>query len=488
MVKLGGRIGLRTRRAVTACGAALLAAVLFGGHAFADPGVPPTAPATPAITSVQDLLVAQSRMQDLYRQAEQATERFNATTEQLGRTQVKVNDVNAGVLWAQQNVAKAREDLGRLVRLQYTTRGLDPLLTLMLSSDPTQFLRDAPAYSHISQTQIDTIARARQAEQQLASMQKTADAQLVESRRLEGEAAKAKADIESRIAEAGKILEGLTPAQLQELERMEAVSAEAGQVQLNELIGRPDQQTTPKAALAIAFALDKIGLPYIWGGVGPAGYDCSGLTSKAWAFAGVSIRRTSQEQWGTLPRVPVAQMRPGDLIVYYSDASHIGMYLGNGKVVHAPRPGRSITIANAGSMPILGVVRPDAGAGTVTAPAIPNVPTSPMWPAPNTPTTPTTPTTPPTTPTKPPVTTPPVTTPPPSTKPPVTPPPTTKPPVTTPPVTTNPPTGSPTPTGTPTTPTDPPSTDPATVPATTDPSESNSVAPSGDSSSTPAGT
>ncbi|MFE5326488.1 NlpC/P60 family protein [Embleya sp. NPDC056575] len=438
MVKLGGRIGLRTR-AVTSCGAALLCAVLFGGNAWAAPDAPPVPPpANTAITSVQDLLAAQARVQELYRQAEQATERFNATTEQLGRTQIKANDVNAGVVWARQNVDKAKEDLGRLARLQYTTRGMDPLLTLMLSADPAQFLRDAPTYERVSQSQLDTIARAKQAELQLTAMQKSADAQLAESRRLEQEAAATRTDIQSRINEAEKILAGLTPEQLAELARMEALSAEAGQAQLNTLIGKPDQRTTPKAALAIAFAIDKIGKPYIWGGVGPEGYDCSGLTSKAWAFAGVPIRRTSQEQWASLPRVPLADMRPGDLIVYYSDASHIGMYLGNGKIVHAPRPGRTITVANAGSMPILGVVRPDAGAGTVTAPAIPNVPGPP-------------PTTPPVTPpaTTPPVTTPPVTTPP-VTTPPVTTPPVTTPPVTTPPASTAPPSTPPaTGTGTP---------------------------------------
>ncbi|MFE2872775.1 NlpC/P60 family protein [Embleya sp. NPDC059259] len=436
MVKLGGRIGLRTR-AVTACGVALLCAALFAGNAWADPGVPPAPPVPPAantaITSVQDLLAAQARVQELYRQAEQATERFNATTEQLGRTQVKVNDVNAGVVWARQNVEKAKDDLGRLARLQYTTRGMDPLLTLMLSADPQNFLRDAPAYEHISQTQLDTITRAKQAELQLTAMQKSADTQLAESRRLEQEAAATRTDIQNRITEAEKILAGLTPEQLAELARMEALSAEAGQAQLNTLIGKPDQQTTAKAALAIAFAIDKIGKPYIWGGVGPVGYDCSGLTSKAWAFAGVPIRRTSQEQWASLPRVAVADMRPGDLIVYYSDASHIGMYLGNGKIVHAPRPGRTITVANAGSMPILGVVRPDAGAGTVNAPAIPNVPTPPVTPKPPV--------------TKPPVTTPPVTTPP-VTTPPVTTAPTTEPP-STPPPSSKPPTSTPPSTGTP---------------------------------------
>lgn len=74
--------------------------------------------------------------------------------------------------------------------------------------------------------------------------------------------------------------------------------------------------------------------------------------------AGRSIPRTSQEQWRLLPHVAVKDMRPGDLIVYFKDASHIGMYVGDGTIVHAPRPGRNVTLAGAGSMAILGVVRP----------------------------------------------------------------------------------------------------------------------------------
>jgi cell wall-associated NlpC family hydrolase len=80
---------------------------------------------------------------------------------------------------------------------------------------------------------------------------------------------------------------------------------------------------------------------------------------RAWEAAGKRIPRTSQEQWKRLPHVPVAKMRPGDLIIYKKDASHVGMYVGDGALLHAPRTGRQITVEGAGSMPILGVVRPD---------------------------------------------------------------------------------------------------------------------------------
>ncbi|NUP30867.1 MAG: hypothetical protein HOU01_04015, partial [Streptomycetaceae bacterium] len=361
------------RRAATTGGVALLCAVLFAGQAAAapDPGQQPLEPF--------NLATVQTQLQDLYRQAEQATERYNASNERRGTQQVKVNDIRAGIVWTQQQIAESRDEIGRIARLQYTTRGVDPLMSLMLSSNPQQFLQQAPTFARIGQSQEDTIRRQKQAEQQLKNMQKSEDAQLAESARLEAESQKAKTDIETKVAEAEKLIAGLTPEQLAALEALDAQIANTNNAQLTQygILTRPDQLTTPAAKQAIAFALSKIGIPYVWGGTGPAGYDCSGLTSQAWLSAGLRIPRTSQEQWARLPRVPVSDMRPGDLIVYFADASHIAMYLGNGLMVHAPRPGRWVTIAQAGSMPILGVVRPDGGAGTVQAPPVPNMPNAP---------------------------------------------------------------------------------------------------------------
>ena len=122
-----------------------------------------------------------------------------------------------------------------------------------------------------------------------------------------------------------------------------------------------DMNRAPSAAgtRALAFATAQIGKPYVWGAEGPDSYDCSGLTSQAWAAAGLPIPRTSQEQWRLLPHVSLADMRPGDLIIYYKDASHVAMYAGGGKILQAPRPGRDVTLSEAGAMPVLGVVRPD---------------------------------------------------------------------------------------------------------------------------------
>ncbi|WP_051940465.1 C40 family peptidase [Phaeacidiphilus oryzae] len=121
----------------------------------------------------------------------------------------------------------------------------------------------------------------------------------------------------------------------------------------------PDLQPDGKALRAVLFALAHIGTPYVWGGTSPSGYDCSGLTSQAWAAAGVRIPRTSQAQFAGLPRVPAGQpLRPGDLVVYFPGATHVGMYIGDGLVVHAPRPGTVVRVTTLDRMPSPGVVRP----------------------------------------------------------------------------------------------------------------------------------
>lgn len=110
-------------------------------------------------------------------------------------------------------------------------------------------------------------------------------------------------------------------------------------------------------AAAVNFALAQIGKPYAYGATGPNAYDCSGLTGAALKAAGISIPRTSQAQLAGGQRISMSQIQPGDLIAYYSGASHIGIYIGDGKIVHSSRPGKPVSIASATSMPIAGIVR-----------------------------------------------------------------------------------------------------------------------------------
>lgn len=118
---------------------------------------------------------------------------------------------------------------------------------------------------------------------------------------------------------------------------------------------------TYKATKAVSFAKSQLGDRYLYGGTGPNAWDCSGLTQAAWKNAGVSIPRTSQAQWKGLPKVSLNSLKPGDLIVFYSGASHIGLYIGNGKFIHAPNSNRKVstdTLAGYYRNHAIGAVRP----------------------------------------------------------------------------------------------------------------------------------
>jgi peptidoglycan DL-endopeptidase CwlO len=222
----------------------------------------------------------------------------------------------------------------------------------------------------------------------------------------------------------------------------------------------------PAARAAVRWALGQLGDPYRWGAEGPAAFDCSGLTSSAYLAAGISIPRTSLLQWGAGPHPDVAALLPGDLLFYGDDPHnpatihHVGLYIGNGLMVHAPQTGDVVRIASVWRAGYVGAMRVVPGVPKPGAP-----PTLPLGP--------------PTTvapPVPPPMTIAPTTTRPTSTRPPTTtappaatvPPGTTSPTTTTEATTTAPPTTTPAPTTTeaPTT-TAPPTT--AEAPTTTDP-------------------
>lgn len=120
------------------------------------------------------------------------------------------------------------------------------------------------------------------------------------------------------------------------------------------------------AAKAVTFARTQLGVPYVWGGDGPAegGFDCSGLTRAAYAAAGVTIPRTADTQWRHGPAVPAGQpLQPGDLLFYGTPerATHVTLYVGNNQVVHAPQQGQPVQYATVWTTGFLGASRPTAG-------------------------------------------------------------------------------------------------------------------------------
>lgn len=115
---------------------------------------------------------------------------------------------------------------------------------------------------------------------------------------------------------------------------------------------------SPGAAIAVAEARRQLGKPYRFGATGPDAFDCSGLTKWAWAKAGVSMAHYTGSQYSAFPKVAFADLQPGDLVFFRADLGHMGMYIGGGQMIHAPRTGEVVSIASISGRSFVGAVRP----------------------------------------------------------------------------------------------------------------------------------
>ncbi|WP_420712264.1 NlpC/P60 family protein [Streptomyces sp. NRRL S-920] len=336
------------------------------GAAYASPS-PPSSPAEPAPPSDASresdasLEKVRKEIEKLYHDAGVATDAYNAAEEKADKQSEQIVKLAKDIAKGEAKLKKLRARAGAAARAQYRGGGLPDEARLMLSDDPGQFLDGAGRMRQGEKATKGMLTELARTQDDLRIYAKDATARWKKLEANRKAKAASKKKIKKKIAAAEKLesrLEKKERARLRELEEDAALKRQSAWVGSGVLKGIGGK-ATPQGRKAIEFATAQIGKPYVWGAEGPGSYDCSGLTSKAWAKAGRGIPRTSQEQWKQLPRIDVKNMRPGDLIIYHSDASHVGMYLGDGAIVHAPRPGRDVTIAGAGSMRILGVVRPD---------------------------------------------------------------------------------------------------------------------------------
>ncbi|WP_330239929.1 C40 family peptidase [Streptomyces sp. NBC_00525] len=346
------------------CALAVLASPVqaFAAPALPGPADPPVPSATPAAPGGKSLEEVRLEIDELYRRAGAATDAYNLAEEKAEKQSGELVELAQSIVEGREKIAELKDRAGAQAREQYRNAGLPPGARLMLSGDPQLFLDGINRARQGQQATKDLLGELTRTQQDVETYTKDAGTNWKKLEADRVKQAKAKKKINAQIAAAKKLesrLEKEERARLRTLEReaaQQAQNAWLGSGALKEI----NREASPLGKKAVAFATAQIGKPYVWGAEGPKSYDCSGLTSQAWAAAGRPIPRTSQEQWRLLPHIAIRDMRPGDLIIYHADATHVGMYVGDGRIVHAPRPGRDVTLAGAGSMRILGVVRPDA--------------------------------------------------------------------------------------------------------------------------------
>ena len=354
-----------------------------------------TANATPS-DDRPTLEEVEKKVDDLYRQAGSATEKYNAAKEKTTKQRKRVDTLLDDVAQRTQKLNEARAELGSYAAAQYRTgAGMPDTATFLLAETPQDIFdqrqvldrmtgRQKAAVDDYVTQQTETMKKRQEATESLRTLTET-----------QGDLKTAKATVQKKLADARELLSKLTAeekARLAAIEKRKQEEAartaaelarqQAEQEQAREEAAQQDggasegsgsgstgsTETPPadssygtKAEKALAFARAQIGKPYVWGATGPGSYDCSGLTQAAWKAAGVSLPRTTYDQVNAGTTVPVSQAQPGDLVFFYDDVTHVGIYIGNGMMIHAPKPGayvREESIYYDGDSAIHSIVRP----------------------------------------------------------------------------------------------------------------------------------
>ncbi|MFD9190575.1 NlpC/P60 family protein [Streptomyces phaeochromogenes] len=366
-------MGIRTPAIATA---ALTSVALLSQTANASPSEEPR----PSLEEVE------KKVGDLYRQAETASEKYNAAKEKTTKQKKRVDTLLDDVARRTEKLNDAREELGTFAAAQYRTGAAAPdTASLLLADNPQDYFDQTQLMDRLTSRQKQSVDD--YVTQQTATTEKRQEASesLETLTRTQSSLKTSKADVQRKLATARDLLSKLTTEEKARLAAIERQKQEEAQRKADELArqqaadaerrrqeaaqstgtstgtgtsGSGSAASTAKADKALAFARAQIGKPYVWGASGPGSYDCSGLTQAAWKAAGVTLPRTTWDQVKAGTTVSVNSAQPGDLVFFYDDISHVGIYIGDGMMIHAPKPGAYVREESIYYMPIHSVVRP----------------------------------------------------------------------------------------------------------------------------------
>jgi cell wall-associated NlpC family hydrolase len=350
--------GNTARTAITIALAGAATATGFDGVGHADPQLSPAQ--------------VKARVDKLYQEAEAATEKYNGAKEKAGQAEANLSELRDEAARREDRLNSARDALGSMAAAQYRSGGLDPVVQLALSDRPDRYLEGAAFAERVGTRQSAEIAGVREQLRELEQLREEAHTELSTLKARQTELKRQKKTVNEKLTAARRLLDRLTPEQrTQYVERggandrqhvsrdaardpaPTASSGASGAAGTGSGVAAPDS----RAAAAIAYARSKLGSPYVWGATGPDAFDCSGLVQAAYRSAGVSLPRTTYSQINTGQRVSLSELQPGDLVFFYPGVTHVGLYIGNGQMIHAPNPSAPVRVAPITEMPLVGAAR-----------------------------------------------------------------------------------------------------------------------------------
>ena len=320
---------------------AVVLGVLFAGvPAQAAPGDPGTS------AEAAELVAARGH------ELEVITEQFNEAREALLAQHAAAEAAIAEHDQAQAALLAAQDGVAGIARTAYTGEAMSSFRALMTSESADQFVDRVTTLQMVAGHQNELLEAAATASVAAAQAQAVAQAAAAEAQAQYDAVAAQQADLERQIAEYQAVYDRLTLEEQQAAvaahhgdrasrdDRSAPLAAAAGPVVAN----------SAAAQIAVDTAMAQQGKPYVWAADGPGSFDCSGLTQYAYAAAGVSLPHSSRMQSGMGQSVSRDQLQPGDLVFFYSPVSHVGIYIGNGQMVHAPTSGDVVKVASIDAM------------------------------------------------------------------------------------------------------------------------------------------
>jgi cell wall-associated NlpC family hydrolase len=304
------------------------------------------------------LIEVQGRVRDLEEQATTAAEGAQAAKVQLDKLTKTLSSVQQQATQQGESVKQMNKVIGAIAAEQYKSGPLNQSLELLFSTNPQLYLSSAGALEAITRRKTEDLKKFSVATQRLNATSLTVSDKLALVKAAEARFKKQLAIANSKLEEAEKLLAKLTAAERERLARLNEEQEDADQ-QNSLAEGGRYIGISGRAGTAIKYALAQIGDKYVFGASGLTYWDCSGLTMRAYKAAGVSLPHSSRAQYRYGKAIPRNQLQPGDLVFFGKPISHVAIYLGPNRMLHAPRSGSRVKIANMdmGRKPYIGARR-----------------------------------------------------------------------------------------------------------------------------------
>ena len=351
-------------------------------------------PASLPAAAEPPLTVAEARdlIKQLQTDAAGIDQQYSEVKEQIKEGRAQLGLKQADVQAQTEKVGRLKVQAGQIALAQFQNRSLVTAAHLFVTPDTEGFLSEISTVQKVSENQNAALQDYQQAQANLAALEHSAETDLAALAERDKQLKSLTAASDKKLDQAKKVLAKLTAEQQKQLAEAEKKATAKANTEgraatkapaktntetraATKPTAKPNTETrtatktsqdstrssaigSSKGAKALAYAKAQLGEPYVRNGDGPSSWDCSGLTMMAWGSVGVSLPHSSGQQFNRGQPVAKSDLQSGDLVFFYSGISHVGLYAGNGQVIHAPRPGKSVEYIKMSYMPYAGARRP----------------------------------------------------------------------------------------------------------------------------------